>query len=126
MSTAFCKSSHRKCSIKESVLKNFAEFTGKTLCHSLFFNKVAGFTRSLNVYSFLSTACLYKRDDHSLFCYLSSREGHDGDTKMTYDFKILNCGGSFFELINPFVPNAPFLYSLKTRCRERVHWEQMS
>ena len=27
---------------KESVLKNFAKFTGKHLCQSLFFNKVAG------------------------------------------------------------------------------------
>ena len=30
--------SHRRCSIK-GVLKNFAEFTGKYLCQSLFFNK---------------------------------------------------------------------------------------
>ena len=30
------------CSIKISVLKNLANFTGKHLCQSLFFNKVAG------------------------------------------------------------------------------------
>ena len=32
--------SHRRCSIKKGVLKNFAEFTGKRLCWSLFKNKV--------------------------------------------------------------------------------------
>ena len=33
--------SHRRwCSIKNSVLKNLAKFTGKHLCQSLFFDKV--------------------------------------------------------------------------------------
>ena len=27
-----CRSSHRKCSVKKAVLKNFAIFTGKYLC----------------------------------------------------------------------------------------------
>ena len=35
------KSSHQRCSIKKGVLRNFAKFTGKRLCQSLFFNKVA-------------------------------------------------------------------------------------
>ena len=30
------------CSIRKGVLRNFAKFTGKHLCKSLFFNKVAG------------------------------------------------------------------------------------
>ena len=30
------KSSHRKCSVKYGLLKNFAKFTGKHLCWSLF------------------------------------------------------------------------------------------
>ena len=38
------KSSHQRCSVKKGVLKNFAKFTGKHLCQSLFFNKVAGGT----------------------------------------------------------------------------------
>ena len=33
-------SHHWKCSSKKSVLRNFAKFTGKQLCQSLFFNKV--------------------------------------------------------------------------------------
>ena len=32
----------RKYSIKKGVLRNFAKFTGKPLCQSLFCNKVAG------------------------------------------------------------------------------------
>ena len=36
-----CKDSHRRCSIKRGVFKNLAKFTGKQLCQSLFFNKVA-------------------------------------------------------------------------------------
>ena len=35
-------SSHRECSIKKVLLKNFVKFTGKHLCQSLFFDKVAG------------------------------------------------------------------------------------
>ena len=33
---------HQKCSVTRGVLRNFAKFTGKHLCQSLFFNKVAG------------------------------------------------------------------------------------
>ena len=36
------RSSHRRWSVRKSVLKNFKEFTGKHLHQSLFFNKVAG------------------------------------------------------------------------------------
>ena len=32
------RSSHRRCSINKGVLRNFAKFTGKHLCQSLFFN----------------------------------------------------------------------------------------
>ena len=33
------RSSHQRCSIKKGVVRNFSKFTGKHLCHSLFFNK---------------------------------------------------------------------------------------
>ena len=36
------RSSHRRCSVKKGILRNFTKFTGKYLCQSLFFNKVAG------------------------------------------------------------------------------------
>ena len=36
------RSSHRSCSVKKGVLGSFTKFTGKQLCQSLIFNKVAG------------------------------------------------------------------------------------
>ena len=42
----FLRSSHQRCSIRKGVLRNFTKFTGKHLCQSLFFNKVAG---SINI-----------------------------------------------------------------------------
>ena len=36
------RSSHRRSSVRKDVLRNFAKFTGKHMCQSLFFNKVAG------------------------------------------------------------------------------------
>ena len=36
------RSSHQRCSVRKSVLRNFAKFTGKHLCQNLIFNKVAG------------------------------------------------------------------------------------
>ena len=36
------RSSYQRCSIRKSVLRNFATFTRKHQCHSLFFDKVAG------------------------------------------------------------------------------------
>ena len=35
-------SSHQRFSVRKGVLRNFAKFTWKQLCQSLFFNKVAG------------------------------------------------------------------------------------
>ena len=32
------RSSHQRCSVRKGVLRNFAKFTGKHLCQSLFFN----------------------------------------------------------------------------------------
>ena len=37
-----CRSSHQRCYIKKVVLRNYTKVTGKHLCQSLFFNKVAG------------------------------------------------------------------------------------
>ena len=36
------RSSHRRCSVRKGVLRNFAKFTGNYLRQSLYFNKVAG------------------------------------------------------------------------------------
>ena len=34
------RSSHRKCSVRKDLLRNFAKLTGKHLCQSLFFTEV--------------------------------------------------------------------------------------
>ena len=36
------RSNHRRCFVRKGVLRNFAKFTGKHLCQSLFFNKASG------------------------------------------------------------------------------------
>ena len=36
------RSTHWRCSVRKDVLRNFAKFTGKHQCQSLFFNKAAG------------------------------------------------------------------------------------
>ena len=36
------RSIHRRCFVRKGVLRNFVKSTGKHLCQSLFFNKVAG------------------------------------------------------------------------------------
>ena len=38
--TTLIRSSHRRCSVKQGALRNFAKFTGKHLCQRLFFHKV--------------------------------------------------------------------------------------
>ena len=42
--TFLTRSSHQRCSLKKGVLKNFAKFTERHMCQSLFFNKVEGFS----------------------------------------------------------------------------------
>ena len=37
---ADCRSSHRRCSVRKGVLRNFTKLTGKQLRQRLFFNKI--------------------------------------------------------------------------------------
>ena len=57
------RSSH-SCSVKKGLLRNFAKFTGKDLCQSLFLNKVAGLR--VRVF-FLKKSLLKKRLWHRCF-----------------------------------------------------------
>ena len=57
------RSSCRRCTVRKGVLKNSARFTGKRMCQSLFFNKVAGLRPwyrcfSVNFVKFLRTPFL--------------------------------------------------------------------
>ena len=57
------RSIHRRYSVRKGVLRNFAKFTGKHRCKSLFFNKVAGLSQSLffNKVAGISLATLLKK-----------------------------------------------------------------
>ena len=57
----FIRSSHQRCSMKKGALINFAKFTGKHLCRSLFFNKVAGLRSFFNKVAGLRRASLLKK-----------------------------------------------------------------
>ena len=49
--------SHRRCSVKKGVLKNFAKFTRKHLRQSLLFNKVAGLRPATLLKKWLWRSC---------------------------------------------------------------------
>ena len=61
------RSSQRRRSVKKGAVRNFAKFTGKQLCQSLFFNKVAG----LEFAKFLK-ACFYRTPPDGCFCCIFS------------------------------------------------------
>ena len=52
--------------IKKGVLGNFAKFTGKYLCQSLFFNKVADLRFSMNFAKFFRTHFLQNTSEQLL------------------------------------------------------------
>ena len=54
----YAEAAHRMCSTRKGVLRNFAKFTGKHLCQSLYFNKITGLR---------SAALLKKRLWHMCF-----------------------------------------------------------
>ena len=90
---------------KKAVLKNFAIFTGKHLCWSLFFNKVAGFQKN-----FLRTQIIQ-----------NSRE-----QLLLYPTRSITLGiAANQENVSPFVTNAPRGFLMFSGGRERVNWEQM-
>ena len=62
-------SSHRRCSIKIGVLKNFPTFAGKCICAGVSFNKVAGLQLKkglqhrcfpVNFYEIFKNSCFYR------------------------------------------------------------------
>ena len=48
-----CRSSHRRCSVRKGVHRNFAKFAEKHLCQSLLFNNVAGLRPGTGVFLWL-------------------------------------------------------------------------
>ena len=65
--------SHQRWSIKKVVLKNLAKLTGKHLCQSLFFNKVAGLRHrcfAVNFAIFLRTTFLQNASGQLVLCVI--------------------------------------------------------
>ena len=76
----FSGSSHRKCSVRKGVLRNFAKFTGNHMFQSLFFNKIAGLSRcflirhrcfTINFEKFLRTSSLQTNSGRLLLIFYS-------------------------------------------------------
>ena len=53
--------SHWRCFVRKNVLRNFAKFTEKHLCQTLFFNKVAGILRKGTVFTVFYRLLLLNR-----------------------------------------------------------------
>ena len=69
--------SHRRCSIKIDIFKNFPTFIGKHLCQSLFFDKNDFSTGvPVNFVEFLRTPFLQSSSRRLLLIILSLREKH--------------------------------------------------
>ena len=60
------KSSHRRCSVS-GVLINFAKFTEKDLCQSLFFNKVADQRANLKTLAQVFSCEFYEISKNNFF-----------------------------------------------------------
>ena len=55
-----CRSTHQSYSVGKGVMRNFAKFTEKHLCQSLFFNKVAGLSLQLYLKETLAQVFSYE------------------------------------------------------------------
>ena len=96
------RSSHRRCSMKKGVLRNFTKFRGKRLCQSLFFNKVAGLRPAtllkkrlwhrcfpVNFAKFLRTPFSQNTSGRLLLCVQSSRR--DSFIKLALPANPISC-----------------------------------
>ena len=70
------KSSHQRCSVRKSVLRNFTKFTGKHMCQTLFFSKVAGtelchcYSKNNLLFSQVIASSLFLHESKCIFSYL--------------------------------------------------------
>ena len=60
LKTSYVQKKPAEVFCKMDVLRNFAKFTGKGLCQSLFFNKVGGLRTLLNTYRTPPDDCFSK------------------------------------------------------------------
>ena len=101
------RSSHGCCSVKKGIVRNFANFTGKHLCQSLFFNKVAGLTpatllkKSLKAFNFIKKETLAQVLSFE-FCKIS---------KNSFSIEHLRTTASLFLLKHLIYEKNGFLYA---------------
>ena len=67
------RSSHQRCSIKKSILRNFTKFTGKHLCQSLFFDKVDCFWKQTGAGFWILLIFLNLKPVRTCFIVVASR-----------------------------------------------------
>ena len=95
------RSSHRRCSVRKLVLRNFTKFTGKHLCQSLLFNKVAGLSHLQK----LDCSSKKKKKKPTWFCLQNSLNLEEKKTAL----KTIR---SFEELFSLKTHNLKMFYSL--------------
>ena len=84
----YVRSTHWRCSVKKGVFRNFAKFTRKHLCWSLFLNKVSGLRPTtllkerlwhicfpVNFAKFLGTLCLQNTFGRLLLSCIETLDG---------------------------------------------------
>ena len=64
------RSSHQRCSIKKGVFKNFAKFTCKHLCRSIFFNEVEGLRPATLLKKFCKFSKIFKNTAGKLLLHI--------------------------------------------------------
>ena len=86
------RSSHRRCSLKQGDIKNFARLTGKHLCQSLFLNKVAGLTLQFLLKRRLWHRCFLvnfsKLSEHLFTEHLRATASGSWDTHIRFVYQI--------------------------------------
>ena len=92
------KNSHRRCSIRRGVLRNFAKFTGKHLCQSLFFNKFAVLAK-MHAYGFDLNSLTF------LYWYLKNRMQNVKINNTCSIFQILLSGVPQGSILGPILFN---------------------
>ena len=98
---------------KKGVLRNFAKFTGKHLCQSLFFHKVAGLRPATSLKKRLWYRCFpvnFAKFLRTPFV-----------TEHLWWLFLIHLKVSR-RLLNPYVPKANFIYYLKTSENSQVFW----
>ena len=105
------RGSHHRCYIKKNVLKNFAKFTGKYLCQSLFFSKISLFLVCFPVN--------FAKLQYCLFSWIPLDD--------CYQIYLLTYFGSIFHFYNPLNVSVNLLSSDVVRVyrNRRLVWNRL-